>query len=197
VAPTDFDKDLNRLEAELKRLEAEYNMFFAGRLPRPPWETRARVAALVKQYDRTPIQNTGHRFRFSTLQSRYAALVDLWDRGLRARDEGRGGPFGKKRPTTPEERERPEDRVLHVAAFRDPMREIDKLHELYDSLTEARRELGQQAVPFQRFTEIVQQQVQKMSAADPSEIAFRVAVKDGKVNLTAKKLGGGSKGSEE
>jgi hypothetical protein len=36
VAPTDFDKDLNRLEAELKRLEAEYNMFFAGRLPRPP-----------------------------------------------------------------------------------------------------------------------------------------------------------------
>jgi len=196
VAPTDFDKDLNRLEAELKRLEAEYNMFFAGRLPRPPWETRARVAALVKQYDRTPIQNTGHRFRFSTLQSRYATLVDLWDRGLRARDEGRGGPFGKKRPTTPE-RERPEDRVLHVAAFRDPMREIDKLHELYDSLTEARRELGQQAVPFQRFTEIVQQQVQKMSAADTSEIAFRVAVKDGKVNLTAKKLGGGSKGSEE
>ena len=72
------------------------------------------------------------------------------------------------------------------------MRETDKLHELYDSLTEARRELGQQAVPFQRFTEIVQQQVQKMSAADTSEVAFRVSVKDGKVNLTAKKVGGGS-----
>ena len=37
------------LEAELKRLEAEYNMFFAGRLPRPPWETRGRVEALVKR----------------------------------------------------------------------------------------------------------------------------------------------------
>ena len=29
------------LEAEIRRLEAEYNMFFAGRLPRLPWETRA------------------------------------------------------------------------------------------------------------------------------------------------------------
>ena len=37
---TDIKKDLMTLEADLKRLEAEYNMFFAGRLPRPPWETR-------------------------------------------------------------------------------------------------------------------------------------------------------------
>ena len=192
MPPTDFDKDLNRLESELKRLEAEYNMFFAGRLPRPPWETRARVTALVKQFDRMAIQNTGHRFRFSTLQSRYAALVELWDRGLRAREEGRGGgSFGKKRAsTTPSDREGPEDRVLHVAAFRDPKLQMDKMQELYNALTEARRELGQEAVPFQRFTEIVQQQVQKMSAADPSEVAFRVAVKDGKVALTAKKLRG-------
>ena len=36
------------LEAEIKRLEAEYNMFFAGRLPRLPWEKRARVDAMVK-----------------------------------------------------------------------------------------------------------------------------------------------------
>jgi hypothetical protein len=30
----DVDRELTTLEAELKRLEAEYNMFFAGRLPR-------------------------------------------------------------------------------------------------------------------------------------------------------------------
>jgi len=37
--------------ADIKRLEAEYNMFFAGRLPRPPWETRNRVGAMIKRYD--------------------------------------------------------------------------------------------------------------------------------------------------
>jgi hypothetical protein len=48
VPPSTIDRDLTRLEADLKQLEAEYNMFFAGRLPKPPWETRARVEAEVK-----------------------------------------------------------------------------------------------------------------------------------------------------
>ena len=47
------------LEAELKRLEAEYNQFFAGRLPRLPWDQRARVDAMMKRFDRMVIQNTG------------------------------------------------------------------------------------------------------------------------------------------
>ena len=192
MAPTDFDKDLNRLESELKRLEAEYNMFFAGRLPRPPWETRARVTALVKQYDRMAIQNTGHRFRFSTLQSRYAALVELWDRGLRAREEGRSGPFVQKR----QEKEHPKkiagDRILHVAAFKDPVREIDKLTELYESLAEARREVGEDLVPFHKFADLVKGQVTKLRQKGSPEVAFRVAVKDGKVSFTARALKGAS-----
>ncbi len=48
---TDLQKDLRR-SRRIKRLEAEYNMFFAGRLPRPPWETRGRVEALIKRHDR-------------------------------------------------------------------------------------------------------------------------------------------------
>ena len=54
---SETERDLQRLEAALKQLEAEYNMFFAGRLPRPPWETRGRVEALVKRYDRSYIAN--------------------------------------------------------------------------------------------------------------------------------------------
>src|SRR5438045_7710887 len=106
-------------------------MFFAGRLPRPPWETRGRVDALIKQYDRAYIQNTGDRFRFHTLQSRFSTFIDLWDRGLRAREEGRAGPFAAPPSKQPERKPRGEDKVLHVASFRDPVREIDKLTELY------------------------------------------------------------------
>jgi len=39
----EFDRQMQQLEAEIKKLEAEYNMFFAGRLPRLPWETRKRI----------------------------------------------------------------------------------------------------------------------------------------------------------
>jgi hypothetical protein len=188
--PSSIDRDLQRLEAELKQLEAEYNMFFAGRLPRPPWETRGRVDALIKQYDRAHIQNYGDRFRFTTLQSRYATFVDLWDRGLRAREEGRPGPFAQRRHDAPDEKKRAEDRILHVAAFRDPVREADKLRDLYDSLAEARRELGEDMVPFHRFADLVKTQVQKLKAGGSPEVAFRVAMKDGKVSFTARALKG-------
>ncbi|HEY7292001.1 MAG TPA: MXAN_5187 C-terminal domain-containing protein [Vicinamibacterales bacterium] len=186
MAKSEFEQGLNQLEAELKQLEAEYNMYFAGRLPKPPFETRARVAALVKKFDRAYIQNTGDRFRFTTLQTRFATLVDLWDRGLRAREEGRSGPFVQQR-RTPNARSL-EDKVVHTASFRDPVRELDKLTELYESLSEARRAAGEDQVPFHKFAEVVKGQVQKLRNAGGSEVSFRVAVKDGKVNFTARAL---------
>ncbi len=187
---TETERDLNRLEAELKRLEAEYNMFFAGRLPRPPWDTRARVEALVKRYDRGHLPNYGDRFRFLTLQSRFAAFVDLWDRGLRAREEGRAGPFTHVKGGQESAPPRPSDRIVHVAAFEDPLREMDKLHDLYDALAEARREVGADAVPFHKFADLVKTQVSKMKDGGSAEVAFRVSVKDGKVNFSARALKG-------
>jgi hypothetical protein len=187
---TPFEKDLLRLEADLKQLEAEYNMFFAGRLPKPPWDTRSRVEKTVKQFDRAYIQNTGDRFRFHTLQSRFQAFVDLWDRGLRAREEGRPGPFAQLGSKKEPEKKGPEDRIVHVAAFRDPLREQDKLADLYDSLTEARKEMGQEQIPYHKFAELVKGQVKKLRETGSPEVAFRVAVKNGKVNLTARALKG-------
>jgi hypothetical protein len=190
VASSEVERDMTRLEAELKRLEAEYNMFFSGRMPKPPWETRSRVEALVKQYDRAYIQNTGDRFRFTTLQSRFAAFIDLWDRGMRAREEGRAGPFGRKPAQSEPPKKGPEDRILRVAAFTDPVREIEKLTELYESLSEARREVGEETVPFHKFADLIKGQVSKLRQGGSPEVAFRVAVKDGKVSFTARAMKG-------
>jgi hypothetical protein len=185
----DIHRELQVLEAELKRLEAEYNMFFAGRLPRPPWETRGRVDAMIKRLDRMHLSNYGDRFRFSTLQARHSAFIDLWDRGLRAREEGRPGPFAQPRPAQ-ERAKRPDDRILHVTTFQDPLKEMDKLHDLYDSLAEARREAGQDAIPFHKFADLIKTQVNTFKEKGTDEVAFRVAVKDGKVAFTARALRG-------
>jgi len=187
-----IQSDLNQFTADLKRLEAEYNSFFAGRLRRPPWETRARVDALIKRWDRRPIETSAERFRFQTLQARYAAFIDLWDRGQRAREEGRPGPFGPAATKAPEVKKEPpkEHRILHVTAFRDPIREADKLQALYESLMDARREVGEAALPFHRFAALVKDQVTKLRDTGSPEVAFRVAMKDGKVNFTARGLKG-------
>lgn len=86
-APDSFAKEMAQLDAELKRLEAEYNLFFAGRQQRLPVERRARVDATIRKHDRTPRRNTAERFRLDTIQARYAALCQLWDRTLREKEK--------------------------------------------------------------------------------------------------------------
>jgi len=69
------------------------------------------------------------------------------------------------------------------------MREQDKLHELYESLAEARHEVGLEPVPFHKFADLVKSQVKKL-ASDGGDVAFRVAIKDGKVSFTARAMKG-------
>jgi hypothetical protein len=191
--PTDIQKDLTDLTADLKRLEAEYNMFFAGRLPRPPWETRNRVGAMIKRYDGGgQFTSTADRFRFEMLQTRFQKMLEVWDRGMRAREEGRSGPFNARSRLT-RQRGDADSKILHVTALKDPMREMDKVHALYDSLMQARRGLGEDVVPFHRFAALVKDQVSKLRDSGTAEVAFRVAMKDGKVNFTVRGLKGEEK----
>jgi hypothetical protein len=185
VADAVSEQDLQELEAELRRLEAEYNMFFAGRLPRPPSETRRRIDTMMKRFDRGHMQNYAHRFRLTTLQSRYASFADLWDRGLRAREEGRTGPFVSRRADPPPAAPAA-DGTVYVAAFRDPTNEMDKLREMYNCLVDARGELGLDPVPFHRFVDLVREQVAILKAKGNQEVTFRVAVLNGKVSFTAR-----------
>lgn len=129
----DVPLDLQALENEMRRLEIEYTMFFAGTHPKPPWDMRARIEAMIKRYDRTPMTNTADRFRFSTLQQRFAAFADLWERGMKAREEGRPSPFASGGGAPPPSRATEPGRaaasktaateqVLHVTMISDPER---------------------------------------------------------------------------
>jgi hypothetical protein len=76
--------------------------------------------------------------------------------------------------------------VVHTTAFKDPVHEMDKLHTLYDSLMNARRTHGEEVVPFHKFAALVKTQVTKLRDAGNAEVAFRVAVKNGKVAFTVR-----------
>jgi len=184
---TPLERDLRQLEVDLRKLEAEYNMFFAGQLPKPPLEMRGRVESMIRHYDRSYIQSYSDRFRFSTLQARYAKFVELWDRGLRAREEGRPGPFGKRRQATKKAppSSQPEE-VVFSTTISDPTLQASSVQELHARLVEANRSVGRGSPPLSKFTLLVASQVQKLQKAGTSEVTFRVAVKDGKVIFTAR-----------
>jgi hypothetical protein len=125
------------------------------------------------------------------MQARFATFVDLWDRGLRAREEGRPGPFESRRAARrAEPAPEPADRVVYVTSFRDPMDELDRLHELYERLNTVREDIGEKKVPFHRFAALVRDQVDSIKKRGAPEVAFRVAVQDGKIAFTARGLVG-------
>jgi hypothetical protein len=188
-------------------------MFFAGRLPRLPWETRARVEKMVKQYDRMNLSNTAQKFRFSTVQAKFMSFCELWERSLKAREEGgsAGRPRGRSAPapempeavSAPAAKAPPEVAAIDEAppsrrippARPDPDasrigdvgRDSARLSDLYQQVARARQEAGEPPLPFDRFATVVKAQVAKLGGGG-SEVAFRVNVNNGKVTLTAKKV---------
>lgn len=183
--PSALERDLQALEAQLRKVEAEYTMYFSGRTTRPPHESRAALDRAFRRFDRAYFDSQILRFRFSTLQARYSTFADLWDRGVRAREEGRPGPF--VRPPAESATAGGRDEVLHATALSDPVHEMDKLHDLYDALMDARRDSGHDVVPFHRFAGMVREQVQALQARHPGDqVWFRVTRRDGKVALSAR-----------
>lgn len=190
---SDWDKQMMQLDAEIRRLEAEFNMFFAGRLPRPPWETRARVAALIKKHDQGFIRNTADRFRFESLQSRYSKFIELWERQMTNRELGRPMPGAHRaQPPPAPRRADPDDApvlepgtVVRFGTGSDPDAESTRVKELFERLSEAKKEAGEPPIALERLQALVKAQVEKFGA-DGSQVAFHIATKDGKVSLTVK-----------
>jgi hypothetical protein len=189
----ELEQEFNVLSAELRKLEGEYNMYFSGRSARPPLESRGRLDQLFKKFDRRAVESAAMRFRFQTLQSRYSSFVDLWDRALRAKEEGRKSPIFRGGMAAPPP---PPPPVAHASAspierpsavtFSNPTQESDKLQTLYDSLMDARRQAGEAVVPFHKFADLVKEQTQRLKKKGSEEVTFSVTTTDGRVNLTAK-----------
>lgn len=214
-----FDMLMQQLESEIRRLEGEYNQYFAGRLPRPPFETKNRVTALVKKYDNSYIQNTADRFRFEGLQARFYKFIEIIDRQMTNRELGRP-TFGKRPPaaavttpqaasgdaaTAPESRQSAstgaratadtpasaaakaeKEAAERVVKFNKTEAAAEKrVKELYEQLAAAKKQVGEQPVAYERVAALVKAQVSKF-ADDATNVAFKIALKDGKVSLTVK-----------
>ena len=185
---SEFDKQMVQLEGELRRLETEYNMFFAGRLKRPPFETKNRVEAMVKRTDRSFIRNTGDRFRFESIQNRYQKFLELVDRQMMNRELGRPTLGVKPQPTAAaqqKDREKVDPNIIRFAKDTKTGQDSDAVKRLYERLAEEKKKVGEAPVAIERLAALVKAQVDKFGA-EGKDVAFKIATKDGKVTLTAK-----------
>ena len=201
-----IEDELNLLDTSIKRLQIEWDKFFGGVERRPPNEMQAKVEALVRKYAYADMRNMNERFRYQTLTARFNTFNELWNKRLRAREEGHPvGVHGLKAimpPPLPQAEPEVEAAEL-AAAFAAAQRsaapspasseirvrsaEEAGVLTLYEQFAAARQSLGEAPVKFEVFQKLIAQQATRIiSEKGAAAVSFRVETKDGKVALKAK-----------
>ena len=192
-----MNDDLDILERSFRQLQIEWEKFFGGVEKKPPMDLKARVEALIKKYAYAEIRNNGERFRYQTLSTRYATFNELWNKRMRAIEEGR--PMGihgiYERKVAPPPVYAPPTPAARVAAsgsgevrVKDPGGDATAVRSLFDRFLEARKAAGEAApVKFESFQKIISQQAARILTEKGAQaVDFRLETKDGKVSLKAK-----------
>jgi hypothetical protein len=183
--------DLDQLNSSIRELQVKWDMYFSGVDKLPPVQAQARVEKLIRQYAFSEIPNSTERFRYQTLTARFNTFNELWQKRLRAREEGKAfGVHGLKADAVP-----PTAAPGSPGATRpsgeyrvgDLNRDDGAVRALYEQFVEARQRTGEGSPAYDSFRELIGRQTAKiLDGKGEGAVQFRLDTKDGRVALKAK-----------
>jgi hypothetical protein len=200
------DEELNQLEDNLRRLKIEYDIFFGGGSKRPPTDLDWRVQAAFKRHGDSQRLSFSQRFKYNSMQQKYAIYSDLWRKKVNIKEAG----FRRQ-----------QDELLSIQGLRteqmhaaeaaiaeglktrtktmeweplkvkigDPTLQRETVRELFDALSTARLHSRENAAPatFDSFANFVQKKTSELRTRYRcSEVEYEVEIKEGKVKLVAR-----------
>jgi len=188
--------DLDRLDQSIRQLQVKWDMFFAGQEKKPPNELQRDIERLIRQYAYQEIRNNGDRFRYQSLTARYNTFNELWQKRLRAREEGKvfgmHGLKAEKLPPSPPPAPPPAPGRAGSGGsdqyrIGDASRDAAAVRALYNQYVAERQKLGEGGAPaFESFQQLISQQTSKILGKGAKAGDFRLDTKGGKVSLKAK-----------
>jgi hypothetical protein len=206
---TALEEDLEKIDEGIFKLQKEWERFFSGQERKAPFESKQRLERLVRRYVGVEIRNNVERFRYQSLTSKYNTLSDMWNRRLRAIEEGRPMSSvqlkqareleGETQTTASSSTSASSPNValstgasspsvtraeIRISTLRD---DADGVQNLYDQFRAARASVGESEVKFESFKKLIAQQRSRLlEEKDAVAVDFRVTLQDGKVALKAK-----------
>jgi hypothetical protein len=176
-----IDQELDRLEAEIRRLKVEYDIYFNGGSLRPPVDTKGRVETTIKRLYDSRGMSFGQRFRYNSLVARYNIMRELWRKQEQDREEIGRIPTAEAHAAARSH--------LVIVRVRDPRLERDKTQELYDHLVAAKRECGERigGLSFEVFSQFLESRADQIKRQFSSTaIDFIIGVDCGRVKFAAR-----------
>ncbi len=193
------DEELTLLEDNLRRLKIEYDIFFGGGSKRPPTDLDWRVQAGFKKHSDSQRLTFAQRFRFNTMQQKYAIFSDLWRKKVNIKEGGYRRPADAVLSIAGLRSEEEQKPKQHHAAHEyeplkvnitDPKAEGDSVRSLFDALTNARKQANENGGgpgTFDSFQTFVRKKTDEIrSKYHCQAVEYEVELKDGKVKLKAR-----------
>lgn len=192
-----IEEQLNQLEKDLRQLQTEYESYFAGGRKRPPTETEWRVKNSINRFSEIGRRlKYAQNFRFNNLAARYAKFSEVWRKRSKQMEAGHSAYAYSKVARELQQQRLEEASREHEArlrqgtliAFRDPLREPEKVQTLYRSMLEAKEAAGERPdVNFEQFHKFIRKKTDQLKKQLGCEqVQYSVSVEDGQVKLKAK-----------
>lgn len=203
-----IDEELSLLEDQVRRLKVEYDIYFGGGSKKPPTEIEWKVKNLLKKFSDGSRMSYGQRFRYTTVQQKYALFNALWQQKLVIKEEGYRRPqdamLGIQGMRTGQQHEAEkslrhqnissesshseakENRPFSVA-FTDAHPESKSVETLYNALVAARQQSGEKSATLDSFKKFVQQKTTQLRKEHGCQtVEYSVEMQNGQVKLKAK-----------
>jgi hypothetical protein len=197
-----IDEELSVLEDHVRRLKVEYDIYFGGGSKKPPTEIEWKVKNLLKKFADGSRMNYTQRFRYSTVQQRYALYNSLWQQKLQIKEEGYRRPqdaYLGIQGLRDHEQHEAEKALKHQAtglaedtpfriACSDAKAEGKNVEALFAALAEARTKAGEKSTAnldsFKKFVQQKTSEIRKQYGCQAVE--YSIELQGGKVKLKAK-----------
>lgn len=189
------DEELNQLDDNVRRLKIEFDVFFGGGSKKPPTDLEWRVQSTLKKLSDGRRMSYGQRFKFNTIQQKFAIFNSLWQQKLRIKEEGYRRPQDALLAIQGVREEGDQHGAIDLTGpqpFRVACSDVDAepkvVKALYDAMIHASKESKSKAPAgsfdsFQKFVKKKTEQLRKEYGS--STVEFAVEVEDGKVRLKA------------
>jgi hypothetical protein len=204
-----IDEELSLLEDQVRRLKVEYDIYFGGGSKKPPTEIEWKVKNLLKKFSDGSRMSYGQRFRYTTVQQKYALFNALWQQKLVIKEEGYRRPqdamLGIQGMRTGQQHEA-EKSLRHQnissessnseakgnrpfsVAFTDARPEGKSVETLYNALVAARQQSGEKSsATLDSFKKFVAQKTSQLKKEHGCQaVEYSVEMQNGQVKLKAR-----------
>ena len=203
-----WERELGVLEEAIHRLIAEYDAFLYGTAAKPPSESRNHVDQMLRRLSSVTFDAAAERYRFNTLQGRYASLTERWERLQTEKESGkRPGMYGHFASASQRPPAAPSPARTAAALNAAPPRSVEGTEDaasadrrLFEKYVAARKARGEnvEGYVFQKFAESLAKERARIAERLGSEaVVFDVAERDGRVKLVARRADAAPSGDEK